>query len=242
MAITLTLPDESVREYPDGTTGLDVAGDIGSGLARAAVAVTIDGKEFDLTRPIPVDGAFSVITDTTDAGRAVLRHSTAHVMAKAVLDLFEGATFAIGPPITDGFYYDFDIGRPFTPEDLERIEARMHEIIAADQGFEREYLSVAEALEMFADQPFKSEIINGVDESEGAAVDAVSVYRNIGFVDLCRGPHVPSTGKLGAFKLMRSSGAYWRGDENNPQLQRIYGTAWESQQALSAYLELLEEA
>ena len=242
MAIKLTLPDESVREYPDGTTGLDVAADIGPGLARAAIAVTIDGKEFDLTRPIPVDGAFSVITDATDAGRTVLRHSTAHVLAQAVLDLFDGATFAIGPPITDGFYYDFDIGRPFTPQDLERIEARMHEIIDADQGFEREYLSVADALEMFSDQPFKAEIIQGVDETEGAAADAVSVYRNNGFVDLCRGPHVPSTGKLGAFKLMRSSGAYWRGDENKPQLQRIYGTAWESQQALSAYLERLEEA
>ena len=242
MPIELTLPDESVREYPDGTTGLDVASDIGAGLARAAVAVTLDGNEFDLTRPIPIDGAFSVITDTTEAGRTVLRHSTAHVMAQAVLDLFEGASFAIGPAITDGFYYDFDIGRPFTPEDLERIEARMHEIIAADQPFEREYLSVADALEVFSDQPFKREIINGVDETEGAAADAVSVYRNNGFVDLCRGPHVPSTRKLGAFKLMRSSGAYWRGDENNPQLQRIYGTAWESQEALATYLERLEEA
>jgi threonyl-tRNA synthetase len=242
MAIKLTLPDGSVREYPDGTTGLDVAADIGPGLARAAVAVTIDSKEFDLNRAIPINGTFTVITEDTEAGRTVLRHSTAHVMAQAVLDLFEGASFAIGPPITDGFYYDFDIGRPFTPEDLERIEVRMHEIIEADQGFERDYLSVEDALEVFADQPFKTEIIHGVDESEGAVADAVSIYRNNGFVDLCRGPHVPATGKLGAFKLMRSSGAYWRGDENNPQLQRIYGTAWESQQALSAYLERLEEA
>jgi len=242
MAINLTFPDDSVHEYPDGTTGLDVAADIGPGLARAAVAVNIDGKEFDLNRPIPIDGTFAVITEDTEAGRTVLRHSTAHVLAQAVLDLFAGARFAIGPAITDGFYYDFDVGRPFTPEDLERIEARMHEIIEADQGFERDYLSVGDALEVFADQPFKTEIIQGVDETEGAAADAVSVYRNNGFVDLCRGPHVPSTGKLGAFKLMRSSGAYWRGDENNPQLQRIYGTAWESQQALSAYLERLEEA
>jgi threonyl-tRNA synthetase len=242
MAIKLTLPDGSAREYPDGTTGLDVAADIGPGLARAAVAITIDGKEFDLNRPIPINGTFTVITEDTEAGRTVLRHSTAHVMAQAVLDLFKGASFAIGPPITDGFYYDFDIGRPFTPEDLERIEVRMREIIEADQGFERDYLSVDDALEVFADQPFKTEIIHGVDETEGAVADAVSVYRNNGFVDLCRGPHVPATGRLGAFKLMRSSGAYWRGDENNPQLQRIYGTAWESQQALSAYLERLEEA
>ncbi len=242
MAIKLTLPDGSVREYADGTSGLDVAADIGAGLARAAVAITIDGKEFDLNRPIPIDGALAVITEETEAGRTVLRHSTAHVMAQAVLDLFEGATFAIGPPITDGFYYDFDVGRPFTPEDLDRIDVRMREIIAADQPFERDYLSIADALEVFADQPFKTEIIKGVDESEGAAADSVSVYRNNGFVDLCRGPHVPSTGKLGAFKLMRTSGAYWRGDEGNPQLQRIYGTAWESEQALAAYLERLEEA
>ena len=242
MALNLILPDGSAREYPDGAIGADIAADIGAGLARAAVAITVDGKEFDLTVPIPVDGAFAVITEDTEAGRTVLRHSTAHVMAQAVLDLFVGATFAIGPAITDGFYYDFDVGRPFTPEDLERIEARMHEIIDADQPFVRDYLSVDDALAEFTDQPFKTEIIRGVDESEGAAVDAVSVYRNNGFIDLCRGPHVPSTGKLGAFKLMRSSGAYWRGDENNPQLQRIYGTAWESQQALGAYLERIEEA
>ena len=242
MAINLTLPDGTTREYPDGSTGFDVAADIGAGLARAAVAVTIDGKEFDLAAPVPVDGEFRVITEETEAGRTVLRHSTAHVLAQAVLDLFEGARFAIGPPITDGFYYDFDVGRPFTPEDLERIEARMHEIIAADQPFVRDYRSVEEALVEFSSQPFKIEIIKNVDETEGATVDAVSVYRNNGFVDLCRGPHVSSTGKLGAFKLMRTSGAYWRGDENNAQLQRIYGTAWESQAALAAYLERLEEA
>ncbi len=242
MAIHLTLPDGSVREYPDGTTGLEVAAAIGPGLARAAVAVTIDGEEFDAGQPISIDGAFSVITDDTDEGHVVLRHSTAHVMAQAVLDLFQGATFAIGPAIADGFYYDFDVGRPFTPEDLERIEARMHEIVDADQPFERDELSVEQALELFSDQPFKTEIIKGIDETEGAGSDAVSVYRNNGFVDLCRGPHVPSTGRLGAFKLMRSSGAYWRGDESNPQLQRIYGTAWESQKELTAYLDRLEQA
>jgi threonyl-tRNA synthetase len=242
MTIELTLPDGTARQYPDGTTGLEVAQDIGAGLARAAVAITLDGVEFDLTRPLPIDGAISVITDTTDAGRTVIRHSTAHVLAQAVLDLFEGAHFAIGPPITDGFYYDFDVGRPFTPEDLERIEARMGEIIEADQSFERDYLNIADALHLFSDQPYKTEIIQGVDETEGAASDAVSVYRNNGFADLCRGPHVPSTGRLGSFKLMRSSGAYWRGDEKNAQLQRIYGTAWESDKALAEYLDRLEEA
>ena len=242
MSIQLTLPDGSQRSYEDGTTGYDVASDIGAGLAKAAVAVSVDGETVDLNRPIGRDGTFSVITENTEEGRAVLRHSAAHVMAQAVLDLFPGATFAIGPPITDGFYYDFDIGRPFTPDDLDRIEVRMEEIIAMNQSFDREELTIDEALEMFEDQPFKSEIIRGVDEAEGAGSDGVSIYRNDAFVDLCRGPHVSSTGRLKAVKLMRTSGAYWRGDEKNPQLQRIYGTAWENRKALRTYLNRLEEA
>ncbi len=242
MSIQLTLPDGSVRSYEDGATGLDVAASIGAGLARAAVAVTVDGESRDLNRPIERDGSLSVVTENTEEGRSVLRHSAAHVMAQAVLDLYPGATYAIGPPITDGFYYDFDIGRPFTPEDLDRIEARMEEIIEADQSFVRESLSIDDALELFSGQPFKSEIIRGVEEAEGAGASEVSVYRNEAFVDLCRGPHVPSTGRLKAVKLMRSAGAYWRGDENKPQLQRIYGTAWEDRKALRKYLNRLEEA
>lgn len=242
MSFQLTLPDGSVRSYEDGATGLDVATSIGAGLARAAVAITVDGETLDLNRPIDRDGALSVVTENTEEGRHVLRHSAAHVMAQAVLDLYPGATFAIGPPITDGFYYDFDIGRPFTPEDLDQIEARMQEIIEIDQSFDRESLAIDEALELFADQPFKSEIIRGVDEAEGAGESHVSIYRNDAFVDLCRGPHVPSTGRLKAVKLMRSAGAYWRGDENKPQLQRIYGTAWEDRKALRKYLNRLEEA
>ncbi len=242
MSFQLTLPDGSVRSYEDGATGLDVATSIGAGLARAAVAVTVDGETLDLNRPIDRDGALSVVTENTEEGRFVLRHSAAHVMAQAVLDLYPGATFAIGPPITDGFYYDFDIGRPFTPEDLERIEARMEELIEIDQLFVRESLSIDDALELFSDHPFKSEIIRGVDEAEGAGASEVSIYRNDAFVDLCRGPHVPSTGRLKAVKLMRSAGAYWRGDETKPQLQRIYGTAWEDRKALRTYLNRLEEA
>jgi threonyl-tRNA synthetase len=242
MSFQLTLPDGSVRSYEDGATGLDVATSIGAGLARAAVAVTVDGETLDLNRPIDRDGALSVVTENTEEGRFVLRHSAAHVMAQAVLDLYPGATFAIGPPITDGFYYDFDIGRSFTPEDLERIEARMEEIIEIDQLFVRESLSIDDALELFSNHPFKSEIIRGVDEAEGAGDSEVSIYRNDAFVDLCRGPHVPSTGRLKAVKLMRSAGAYWRGDENKPQLQRIYGTAWEDRKALRTYLNRLEEA
>ncbi|NQV07629.1 threonine--tRNA ligase, partial [bacterium] len=150
--------------------------------------------------------------------------------------------FAIGPPIEDGFYYDFDVDEAFTPEDLERITTRMMEIVAADQPFERDEMSKAQALETFADQPYKREIIESVDEGEGAGGDAVSVYRNLGFVDLCRGPHLATTKKLPAFALLRTAGAYWRGDEKREQLQRIYGTAWESKAALAEYLERLEEA
>jgi threonyl-tRNA synthetase len=242
MSVALTFPDGSVREYASGVTGLAVAADIGPRLAEAAVAVTVDGIEMDLERPIEVGGAFAVITDTTEAGRAVLRHSAAHVLAQAVLDLYEGATFAIGPPITDGFYYDFDIGRPFTPDDLERIEARMAEIIAAGQPFVRESLGIDSALQLFTDQPYKTEIIEGVEAGEGVDEGVVTVYRNNGFVDLCRGPHVPTTDRLAAVRLLRTAGAYWRGDEHKAQLQRIYGTAWESPKALDAYLERLEEA
>jgi len=242
MPVALTFPDGSVREYPSGVTGRTVASDIGPRLADAAVAVALDGAEMDLERPIETDGGFAVITDTTDAGRAVLRHSAAHVLAQAVLDLYPGAAFAIGPPITDGFYYDFDIGRPFTPEDLEQIEGRMAEIIASGQPFIRESLSIERALELFADQPFKTEIIEGVEAGEGVDEGVVTVYRNNGFVDLCRGPHVPTTARLDAVRLLRTAGAYWRGDEHNAQLQRIYGTAWESPKALDAYLERLEQA
>ncbi|HSJ27653.1 MAG TPA: threonine--tRNA ligase [Acidimicrobiia bacterium] len=242
MPIEIRLPDGSVVEHPDGATGHDVARAIGERLAKAAVAVKLDGELLDLTRPLPHGGSIEIVTDTTDEGRSILRHSAAHVMAQAVLSLYEGATFAIGPPITDGFYYDFDIGRPFTPDDLAAIEAKMEEIVAADQPFVREAMSQERALEVFADHTFKREIIESVEPSEVPDGETVTVYRNNGFVDLCRGPHVPSTGRLQAVKLLRSAGAYWRGDENNPQLQRIYGTAWESKKALAEHLERLEEA
>ncbi|MPZ52256.1 MAG: threonine--tRNA ligase [Acidimicrobiia bacterium] len=242
MTMTLTYPDGSEVEFADGTTGGGVAEAIGSRLAKAAIVVRHDGVLFDLDRPLPGDGTIEIITDTSDDGREVMRHSSAHVLAQAVLDLYEGADFAIGPPIENGFYYDFDIGRPFTPDDLERIQARMEEIIVEDQPFELDYIDHGEALEIFSEQPFKTEILKGVDQSEMVDGHKVSVYRNLDFVDLCRGPHVRSTGRLKAVRLMRSSGAYWRGDEKNPQLQRIYGTAWESEKALQEHLEWLEEA
>ena len=242
MTIELILPDNTIALHRRGTTGRRVAESIGRRLAAAAVAVSLDEVPMDLDRPIELGGRFAVITESSDEGRAVLRHSAAHVLAQAVLNLFEGSTFAIGPAITDGFYYDFDIGRPFTPDDLQDIEAEMERIIAADQPFVREEMSRAAGLDLFRDHPYKAEIIRSVDRSEVESAGAVSVYRNGAFVDLCRGPHLPSTGRLKAVKLMRTAGAYWRGDEHRPQLQRIYGTAWETGKALRTYLRRIEEA
>ena len=223
-------------------TGAEVASQIGPGLARAAIAVKVDGAELDLSRPIEMDGDFEVITLASPEGLHILRHSTAHVMAQAVLDLFPGSTFAIGPPIEDGFYYDFEVSEPFTPNDLDMIEKRMQEIVAGDQPFERVEMTRTEALSVFAEHKFKVEIIENVDPSEVSTDDEVSAYRNLDFIDLCRGPHLPSTGRIPAFKLLRSSGAYWRGDQEREQLQRIYGTAWGSKGDLDAYLHRLEEA
>lgn len=224
-------------------TGAEVAAAIGPGLARAAVAVKVDDEELDLTRPIAGGGDFEVITLASDEGLHILRHSTAHVMAQAVLDLFPGATFAIGPPIEDGFYYDFEVPEPFTPDDLDRIEARMRQIVTEDQPFERVAMDRDEALEVFGDHKFKVEIIENVDPTQVAPGGGqVTAYRNLAFIDLCRGPHLPSTGRIPAFKVLRSSGAYWRGDQEREQLQRIYGTAWASKSDLDAYLLRLEEA
>ncbi len=246
------LPDGSSREYPRGTTAGEVAASIGRGLAKAALAAKVDGEWFDLNRPIDHDAALAIVTPDTDDGREVLRHSTAHVMAQAVTDLFPGAEYAIGPAIDDGFYYDFELpgGAHFSEDDLERIEARMREIVKADEPFVRERSAGDAALAVFADQPYKREIIERVDPEDVGEVgegSVISVYRNprpdgAEFVDLCRGPHVPCTKRLGAFKLTKVAGAYWRGDEKRPMLQRIYGTAWESKAALDEHLHRLEEA
>src|SRR3954451_2294562 len=205
----VTLPDGSPRDLPDGATAADLATSIGRGLAKAAVAATVNGKEADLGAPLHDGDSVAILTANTDEGRAVLRHSTAHVLAQAVCDLFPGAKYAIGPPIKDGFYYDFELpgGAHFTDDDLTRIEARMRAIVTEDQPFVREELSRDEGLQRFADQPFKVEIIEGVDPAEGAEGGAVSVYKNNGWADLCRGPHVPTTKRLGSFKLMKVAGA-----------------------------------
>ncbi|HEY3670640.1 MAG TPA: threonine--tRNA ligase [Acidimicrobiia bacterium] len=263
MMITITLPDGSTREHEPGVTAGEVAASIGRGLAKAALAAKVafgDGDDdwFDLNRPIDHDARVAIITPESDDGREVLRHSTAHVMAQAVSDLFPGAKYAIGPAISDGFYYDFELpdGQHFSDDDLERIEARMREIVKADEPFVREELDREHAIATFAEQPYKVEIIERVDPEDSGEIgegNVISVYRNPHapdpryggspeFVDLCRGPHVPSTKRLGAFKLTKVAGAYWRGDEKRPMLQRIYGTAWESKAALEEHLHRIEEA
>ena len=253
--ITVKGPDAISATVPTGATARDALAALAAAGARNAgqvVAARIDGQVRDLSAPVH-DGATvePVAADSPD-GRHLLRHSAAHILAQAVTDLFPGAKFAIGPPIADGFYYDFDVAEPFSPEDLERIGARMAEIVREDQPFRRRELSRDEALALFADQPYKREIIAGVGgrdeaEAQGAGAQTVSVYDNVRpdgsiWPDLCRGPHLPSTRWLPAFALQRVAGAYWRGDERRPQLQRIYGTAWESRRALDAYQRRLEEA
>ena len=248
--VMVRLPDGSTRELDEGATGADLAASIGSRLAKDALAITIDGAEADLSSALPDGSTIEILTPSSAAGREVLRHSTAHVLAQAVLRLWPGSHYAIGPVIEDGFYYDFELpdGQHFSDDDLGRIEAAMREIVKEDQRFVRSEHTIDEGLALFATQPYKTEIIRTVSQG-GAEVDAsagatvVSAYRNSeSFTDLCRGPHVPSTRRLGHFKLMRVAGAYWRGDEKRPQLQRIYGTAWESKDALAQHLYRLEEA
>jgi len=232
----ITLPDGSVKELP-------VSAPVGDALGPDAIAARIDGRLVDLSAPVRGDVAVEPVRSGEPDGLHILRHSTAHVMAQAVCDLYPGAKYAIGPPIEDGFYYDFDLPTSLTPEDLERIEARMREIAKAAQPFRREELDRAAALERFADQPYKKEIIETAEAGEGALDQTTfSVYANDGWGDLCLGPHVPTTARLGAFKLLSLAGAYWRGDEHRPQLQRVYGTAWPTEAELKDYLHRREEA
>lgn len=251
--ISVLLPDGSSRSLPEGSSVADLAASIGSRLAKAAVAGTINGSEVDLATTIPQGATVSIITQDSDAGRHVLRHSTAHVLAQAVVQMFPGAQFSIGPAIEDGFYYDFELpgGKTFSDDDLASIEARMREIMKANQPFTRSEVSAADALSLFASQKYKCEIIervtsgaaDGSDSGEVGDAGTISVYRNSEeFVDLCRGPHVPTTARLGHFALMKVAGAYWRGNEKGPMLQRIYGTAWESDAAVKEHLHRLEEA
>jgi len=227
----------------DGRTEEVEAGSpIGDLLPAEAICARVDGRVVDLSWSVHEDATAEPVLPSEPDGLHVLRHSAAHVLAQAVCDLIPGAKYAIGPPIHDGFYYDFDLPRSLTHDDLEPIEARMRQIAADDQPFVREELDRETVLARFADQPYKREIIEQAEAEEGALGDRFSVYRNDGWADLCLGPHVPRTSRVGAFTLLSLAGAYWRGDEHRAQLQRIYGTAWATQDDLAAHLERLEEA
>lgn len=237
--ITVTLPDASRREYEAGVTVADVAQSIGAGLAKVALCGKVDGKLVDLSYKLEKDASVAIVTAKDPEGLELLRHSTAHLMAQAVKELYPTAEVTIGPAIENGFYYDFKYERPFTPEDLTAIEARMHELAKKDIPVERFVMDRDEAVKYFKGlgEHYKAEIIAGIPQGE-----TISLYRQGDFTDLCRGPHVPSTGKLKVFKLMKVAGAYWRGDSKNEMLQRIYGTAWATEKEQNAYLEMLAEA
>jgi threonyl-tRNA synthetase len=236
---TITLPDGSTRQFENPVTVHDVAADIGAGLAKAALAGRVNGREVDTSHVIENDAEVAIITERDPAGLEVIRHSTAHLLAQATQQLFPGTQVTIGPTIEDGFYYDFATGHHFTPEDLQRIEQRMVELAQDDLKVERIVCSRERAIELFRNmgEHFKVQIIEDLPEGE-----EISLYRQGEWMDLCRGPHVPSTGKLKAFKLTKVAGAYWRGDSANQQLQRVYGTAWQDKKALAAYLNRIAEA
>ena len=235
----VTLPDGSSRQFDNAITVYDVAAEIGAGLAKATLAGVVDGREVDASYSIESDAELRIITSRDDQALEILRHSTAHLLAQAVQQLFPGTQVTIGPTVEDGFYYDFASDHNFSLEDLEKIEAKMQALVADDLPVSRLVYSREQAVEMFRDmgEHYKVEIIEELPEGE-----EISVYQQGDWMDLCRGPHVPSTGKLGAFKLTKVAGAYWRGDANNQQLQRIYGTAWSSPKELKAYLNRIAEA
>jgi len=235
----VTLPDGSQRTFDAPVTVFDVAADIGAGLAKAALAGVVDGREVDTSHVIEGDTTLSILTDRDEAAIEIIRHSTAHLLAQAVQQLFPGTQVTIGPTVEDGFYYDFASGHNFTPEDLESIEKRMAEIAADDLTVERIVSPRDKAIEIFRNmgEHYKVQIIEDLPGDE-----EITIYKQGEWMDLCRGPHVPSTGKLQAFKLTKVAGAYWRGDANNQQLQRIYGTAWANKKQLKAYLNRIAEA
>jgi len=237
--ITITLPDGSRRQFSAPPTVADVAASIGAGLAKAALAGRVDGQLVDTSHRIEADSTLSIVTDRDPDGVDIIRHSTAHLLAYAVKALFPDAQVTIGPVIDNGFYYDFSYKRPFTPEDLQAIEAKMAELARKDEPVTREVWQRDDAVKFFESigEKYKAEIISSIPAGE-----PIGLYREGNFIDLCRGPHVPSTGKLKVFKLMKLAGAYWRGDSRNEMLQRIYGTAWAKREDQDAYLHMLEEA
>ncbi len=238
--VAIKLPDGSKLEMESGVNGFDVANKISSNLAKAALAINVNGKTQDLSTPITTDATVTIITGKDKEGLEIIRHSCSHVMAQAVKELWKDVQVTIGPAIENGFYYDFARKEPFTTDDFEKIEAKMHEIVKRDEKLERIVMPRDEAIKFFKDlgEHYKAEIIEDLPEGE-----TISLYRQGSFTDLCRGPHVPSTGKIGdAFKLMKVAGAYWRGDSTKEMLQRIYATAWADKKDLKAYLDMMEEA
>ena len=238
--VAIKLPDGSILEMESGVNGFDIAEKISPSLAKAALAVTVNGKTQDLSTPITTDATVTIITAKDKEGLDILRHSCSHLMAEAIQELWKDVQVTIGPSIENGFYYDFARKEPFTTEDFAKIEAKMHEIVKRDEKVERSVWKREDAIKHFKDigEHYKAEIIEDLPESE-----TITMYKQGNFMDLCRGPHVPSTGKIGdAFKLMKVAGAYWRGDSNNEMLQRIYATAWPTKKELDAYLTMLEEA
>ncbi|MFQ5535904.1 MAG: threonine--tRNA ligase [Gemmatimonadota bacterium] len=235
--IQITLPNRDALQLPAGSTAGDVAAAIGPGLAKAALAAVVNGETVDLMTPIEEDAEVRILTENDPEAIPVLRHSAAHVLATAVRELHPAAGIGFGPAIDEGFYYDFEVEEPFTPEDLEAFERKIREIIEADYPFERRRVTKEEARELFADDPLKLERLEEFDDDE-----VITVYRDGPFLDLCRGPHVPSTGRVKNVKLLSAAGAYWRGDEHRQMLQRIYGTAFPRKKDLKAYLHRLEEA
>ena len=236
--IKVQLPDGSVKEVSRGTTPLEIAESIGARLAKAAVAAKVDGQVTDLRRPLDRDVQLEIVTIDSPDGLEVLRHSTAHLMAQAIRRLYPETKLAIGPVVGERFYYDIDCPKSLTTEDFDAIEKEMAKIVAENLAIEREEIGKAEAEALFRsmEEPFKLEILEALEDGE------ISLYRQGEFVDLCRGPHVPRTGYIKAFKLLSVAGAYWRGDSNRPMLQRIYGTSFPKQSELEAYLHRLEEA
>ena len=238
--VAIKLPDGSILDMESGVNGLDIANKISSGLAKAALAITVNGKTQDLSTPITTDATVTIITGKDKEGLEIIRHSCSHIMAQAVKELWNEVQVTIGPAIENGFYYDFARKEPFTTDDFEKIEAKMREIVKRDEKLERVVMPRNEAIKYFKDigENYKAEIIEDLPETE-----IISLYRQGNFTDLCRGPHVPSTGKVGdAFKLMKVAGAYWRGDSSKEMLQRIYATAWADKKDLKAYLDMMEEA
>ena len=237
-SVAITLPDGAVRSFPGPVTGSDIAAAIGPGLAKAAVAVKVDGVVKDLSTRIARDARVAILTRDAPEAIEIIRHDAAHVMAEAVKELYPDTQVTFGPATETGFYYDFVRDQPFTPEDLERIEQRMHEIVDRNETISREEWERDQAVAFFSSlgEKYKAEWIHEIPKDK-----VISLYRQGGFVDLCAGPHLPSTAKLGhAFKLMKVAGAYWRGDARNAQLQRVYGTAWASEKELKQYLFQLE--